>query len=185
MYLRDFFALKPFTTTVHPRSAFYSSLRFTLSLQSAFYPWSAVRSLRFTLTGVLSVSRVASEVCVSRRWLKFKLDHRHSPLFSTAKLKIAIATVKEIWVSSGGKTGESEVGANSNGLLTCVCGTTTFMGGAVVIPVIMEIHTDFLCPFQTPDRTLTRRNQMLRDDDIFSKVEQKNKKTKTVGSFPF
>ena len=49
------------------------------------------------------------------------------------------------------------------------------MGGAVVIPVIMEIHTDFLCPFQTPDRTLTRRNQMLRDDDIFSKVEQKNK----------
>ena len=38
-------------------SAFYPSLRFTLSLQSAFYPWSAVcslqsavRSLRFTLT---------------------------------------------------------------------------------------------------------------------------------------
>ena len=58
-------------------------------------------------------------------------------------------------------------------------------GGAVVIPVIMEIHTDFLCPFQTPDRTLTRRNQMLRDDDIFSKVEQKNKQTKTDGSFPF
>ena len=57
------------------------------------------------------------------------------------------------------------------------------MGGAVVIPVIMQIHTDFLCPFQTPDRTLTRRNQMLRDDDIFSKVEQKNKQTKT--DFPF
>ena len=54
-----------------------------------------------------------------------------------------------------------------------------------MIPVIMEIHTDFLCPFQTPDRTLTRRNQMLRDDDIFSKVEQKNKQTKTDGSFPF
>ena len=37
-------------------SAFYPSLHFTLSLQSAFYtqsafyPWSAVRSLRFTLT---------------------------------------------------------------------------------------------------------------------------------------
>ena len=37
-------------------SAFYPSLRFTLSLQSAFdtqsafYPWSAVCSLRFTLT---------------------------------------------------------------------------------------------------------------------------------------
>ena len=57
------------------------------------------------------------------------------------------------------------------------------MGGAVVIPVIMEIHTDFLCPFQTPDRTLTRRNQMLRDDDIFSKVEQKNKQTKRTAPF--
>ena len=54
-----------------------------------------------------------------------------------------------------------------------------------MIPVIMEIHTDFLCPFQTPDRTLTRRNQMLRDDDVFSKVEHKNKQTKTDGSFPF
>ena len=55
------------------------------------------------------------------------------------------------------------------------------MGGAVVIPVIMEIHTDFLCPFQTPDRTLTRRNQMLRDDDIFSKMEQKKKQTNKDG----
>ena len=54
-----------------------------------------------------------------------------------------------------------------------------------MIPVIMEIHTDFLCPFQTPDRTLIRRNQMLRDDDIFSKVERKNEQTKTDGSFPF
>ena len=40
-------------------SAFYPSLRFTLSLQSAFYtqsafyPWSAVRSLRFELTELL------------------------------------------------------------------------------------------------------------------------------------
>ena len=50
------------------------------------------------------------------------------------------------------------------------------MGGAVVIPVITQIYTDFLYPFQTPDRTLTRRNQMLRDDDIFSKVEQKTNK---------
>ena len=54
-----------------------------------------------------------------------------------------------------------------------------------MIPVIMEIHTDFLCPFQIPDRTLIRRNQMLRDDDIFSKVERKNEQTKTDGSFPF
>ena len=75
------------------------------------------------------------------------------------------------------------MGANSNGLLMCVCGATTFMEGAVVIPVIMQIHTDILCLFQTPDRTLTRRNQVLRDDDIFSKVEQKNKQTKT--DFPF
>ena len=57
--------------------------------------------------------------------------------------------------------------------------------GAVVIPVIMEIHTDFLCPFQTPDRTLTRRNQMLRDDDIFSKVEQKKKQNGRLLSFLF
>ena len=40
----------------------------------------------------------ASEVWDSRRWLKFKLDH--SPLFFSAKLKIAIAAVKVIWVSS-------------------------------------------------------------------------------------
>ena len=50
-----FLPLNPSTTTVYARSAFYPSLRFTLSLQSAFYtqsafyPWSAVRSLRFTL----------------------------------------------------------------------------------------------------------------------------------------
>ena len=34
------------------------------------------------------------------KWLKFKLDH--SPLFSSAKLKIAIAAVKVILVSSDG-----------------------------------------------------------------------------------
>ena len=51
------------------------------------------------------------------------VDHRHSPLFSSGKLKIAIAAVKVIWVSSDEKTGESEVSVNSNGLLTCVCGT--------------------------------------------------------------
>ena len=57
-----------------------------------------------------------------------------------------------------------------------------------MIPVIMQIHTDFLCPFQTPDRTLTRRNQMLRDDDIFSKVEKKkasNNKDGRLLSFLF
>ena len=49
-----FLLLNPSTTTVYARSAFYPSLHFTLSLQSAFYPryypWSAVCSLRFTLT---------------------------------------------------------------------------------------------------------------------------------------
>ena len=45
-----FLPLNPSTTTVYTRSAFYPSLRFTLSLQSAFYtqsafyPWSAVSS---------------------------------------------------------------------------------------------------------------------------------------------
>ena len=52
-----------------------------------------------------------------------------------------------------------------------------------MIPVIMQIHTDFLYPFQAPDRSLTRRNQMLRDDDIFSKVEQKSKQTKRTPPF--
>ena len=48
--------IDPSTTTVYARSEFYPGLRFTLSLQSAFYtqsalyPWSAVCSLRFTLT---------------------------------------------------------------------------------------------------------------------------------------
>ena len=48
--------LNPSATTVYARSAFYPNPRFTLSLQSAFYtqsafyPWSAVRSLRW-LTG--------------------------------------------------------------------------------------------------------------------------------------
>ena len=47
-----FLPLNPSTTTVYARSAFYPSLRFTLSLQSAFYtqsafyPWSAVCSLQ-------------------------------------------------------------------------------------------------------------------------------------------
>ena len=49
---------------------------------------------------------------------EIRLDH--SPLFSSAKLKMAIAAVKVIWVSSDDKTGEGEAGANSNALLTCV-----------------------------------------------------------------
>ena len=49
-----FLPLNPSTTTVYARSAFYPSLHFTLSLQSAFYtqsavyPWSAVCSPQST-----------------------------------------------------------------------------------------------------------------------------------------
>ena len=50
-----FLPLNPSTTTVYARSAFYSSPRFTLSLQSAFYtqsafyPWSTVCSPQSTV----------------------------------------------------------------------------------------------------------------------------------------
>ena len=47
-------ALNPSTTTVYARSAFYPSLRFTLSLQSAFYPWSAVCSLQSAVCSLQS-----------------------------------------------------------------------------------------------------------------------------------
>ena len=56
-----FLPLNPSTTTIYARSGFYPSLRFTLSLQSAFTPGpqsavrslqSAVRSLPLTLTAV-------------------------------------------------------------------------------------------------------------------------------------
>ena len=42
--------------------------------------------------------------------------------FPSAKLKMAVAAVKVIWVPSDDKTAESEVGANSNinALLTCL-----------------------------------------------------------------
>ena len=51
-----FLPLNPSMTTVYARSAFYPGLRFTLSLQStfhtqsAFYPWSAVRSPQSTVS---------------------------------------------------------------------------------------------------------------------------------------
>ena len=159
----------------------------------------------YQLAWILAVSRVVSEVCDSRRRLKFKLDH--SPLFSSAKLKMAIAAVKAvIWISLQ-NWWERSCCLNSNAWLTCLLlwilwryvldfseqafiletvmrtysrrldflelnpyvdysshiitkkkktnnlefrrikwwpnnGTTTFMGGAVVIPVIMEILTD-------------------------------------------
>ena len=64
-----FWPLNLSTATVYARSAFYPSLHFTLSLQSAvcILPLvrslqSAVRSLRFTLTGL--ITRVVSQ-CVT------------------------------------------------------------------------------------------------------------------------
>ena len=51
-----------------------------------------------------------------------EIQARFSPIISFAKLKMAVADVKVIWLSSDDKTGESEVGANSNinSLLTCL-----------------------------------------------------------------
>ena len=53
MYFAGFYLpLNPSATTVYAWSAFYPSLRFTLSLQSAFYtqsafyPWSALSSVK-------------------------------------------------------------------------------------------------------------------------------------------
>ena len=43
-----------------------------------------------------------------------EIQARFSPIISSAKLKMAIAAVKVIWISSDDKTGESEVVTNSN-----------------------------------------------------------------------
>ena len=60
------------------------------------------------------------------------------------------------------------------------------MGAAVAIPVIMEIHTDLLGLFQTPDMTLTRQNQMLWDWLIFQgKTSKQTNKNGRLLSFPF
>ena len=65
--------------------------------------------------------------------------------------------------------------------------TRTFTGGAVVIPVIMEIYTDFLVLLQTTDMTLTRLNQILREWFILQgkTLIKTNKQTKTDGPCPF
>ena len=49
-----------------------------------------------------------------------EIQARFSPIISFAKLKMAVADVKVIWLSYDDKTGESEVGGNSriNALLT-------------------------------------------------------------------
>ena len=57
-------------------------------------------------------------------------------------------------VEDGDRRCQSDLGIMELQLLSC------FM---VVIPVIMEIITDFLGSFQNPGMTLTRRNQMLLD----------------------
>ena len=77
-----------------------------------------------------------------------KLDH--SPLFSSAKLKIAIVAVKVIWVSSDD---ESRVGANSNGLLTCVFVALNF------VTLLDFSEQDFI--FETVMRSYSRRLDFL------------------------
>ena len=70
----SFWTLNPSTTTVYARSAFYPSLRFTLSLQSAFYtqsafyPWSAVCSpqsavcvLHWPVVKLMCMDRIARQ----------------------------------------------------------------------------------------------------------------------------
>ena len=71
-----FLPLNPSTTTVYARSAFYPSLRFTLSLQSAFYPWSAVRSLRFTPTDIIICLELTLSFLIGRkRTVNFRNQH--------------------------------------------------------------------------------------------------------------
>ena len=112
MYLRDCFALKPYRDYSLCWSAFYPNLRFTLSLQSAFYtqsafyPWSAVCSpqsdftltvnssypgVRQTQTADLQTCRLAdSKICrrptffVTGLWANFI-----HPLFTVGESQIA------------------------------------------------------------------------------------------------
>ena len=80
-------------------------LRFAFAVNSCSgYGSTVVGSNCHQLAWSLAISRAASEVCDSRSWPKFKLDH--SPLFSSTKLKkMAIAAVIVIWVPSDNKTG--------------------------------------------------------------------------------
>ena len=81
-----FWPLNPSTTAVYARSAFYPSLRFTLSVQSAFYtqsafyPWSAVCSPqsafytdRFPFHSLHSVHFICRKV--SRTEINQRFDH--------------------------------------------------------------------------------------------------------------
>ena len=78
-FFAEYFDLNPCpsATTVYAQSAFCTSLRFTLSLQtavytqSAFYPWSAVRSLRFTLTALKILRMLHTTVKCKRTNLKY------------------------------------------------------------------------------------------------------------------
>ena len=71
-----FLPLNPSTSTVYARSAFYPSLRFTLSLQSAFYPWSTVCSLRFTPTDIIICLELTLSFLIGRkRTVNFRNQH--------------------------------------------------------------------------------------------------------------
>ena len=72
-----FWPLNPSTTTVYARSAFYPSLHFTLSLQSAFYtqsavyPWSAVCSPQSTF--------YTDRFCILSNGLDYPLEKKCHP----------------------------------------------------------------------------------------------------------
>ena len=91
MYLRDFFALKPFRDYSNMLSLHFTpvcvlllvcSLHFTLSLHFTPGPQSAVCSLRFTLTGFLDM---LLETCYSLGiWcssLMYGVEQKFSPSF--------------------------------------------------------------------------------------------------------
>ena len=78
MYVRDFFALiKPLhetTTTVYARFAFYPSLRFTLSLQPAFYTQSAIYPWSAVCVFILTVESLVVKNPYHRGYWKFRKD---------------------------------------------------------------------------------------------------------------
>ena len=72
-----FFALNPSTTTIYARSGFYPSLRFTLSLQSAFTPGpqSEVRSMKSAVCSPQSAVRSPQSAVRSPQSFSYT-DHR-------------------------------------------------------------------------------------------------------------
>ena len=94
--------LNPSATTVYARSAFYPNLRFTLSLQSAFYPWSAVCSLQSAVRWQDSLKDRGQESLKDRVRLSDVL--RIKSLLSVCKAEAGV-TIKFWHLPSGLQTG--------------------------------------------------------------------------------